>query len=288
MKPPPFAYHRAASVEEATALLADLGDGARVLAGGQSLMPLLNLRTIRPTALVDVNRIPGLDVIADEPDRVRIGALSRHRQLEVHDGGAGGLAVLARAARWIGHVAIRSWGTIGGSLAHADPAAEWCLLAVALDAQVEVRSARERRTLPTSELFAGPLRTTLGPDELLTGVTFGWRPDRAGFAEHSRRPGGPALVSAAVAYDVVDGVVRSPHVGVGGAQIPIRRVPEAEAALEGRAPEERRFREAGAEAAAAVEEIAGADEGDRYLQHLVRHLVPSAGADAERVGRGQT
>jgi len=139
LKPAPFAYHRADSVEQAVALLAGLGDEAKILAGGLSLVPMMNFRLARPAALVDVSRLDGLSYLRpDAADSLRIGALTTHRTVEVSrdPGILGGFGVLPRSARWIGHYPIRSRGTFGGSIAHADPASEWCLLAVLLDARV--------------------------------------------------------------------------------------------------------------------------------------------------------
>src|SRR6266567_8740280 len=139
VKPAPFAYHRAHSTEEAVGLLAELGDEAKILAGGLSLVPMMNFRLARPTALVDVSRIAGLSYLRVGPaDGLRIGALTTHRAVEVSRDPAvlRGFGVLPRSARWIGHYPIRSRGTFGGSIAHADPASEWCLLAVLLDARV--------------------------------------------------------------------------------------------------------------------------------------------------------
>jgi aerobic carbon-monoxide dehydrogenase medium subunit len=133
VKPAPFAYHRAHSVEETVGLLAELGDEAKILAGGLSLVPMMNFRLARPAALVDVTRIDGLSYLrADPADGLRIGALTTHRAVETNRDPAvsDGFGVLARSARWIGHYPIRARGTFGGSLAHADPASEWCLLAV--------------------------------------------------------------------------------------------------------------------------------------------------------------
>ena len=139
MKPAPFAYHRAHSVAEAVALLAELGDEAKILAGGLSLVPMMNFRLARPAALVDVSRLGGLSYLrADAADGLRIGALTTHRTVEISRDPAvlAGYGVLPRSARWIGHYPIRSRGTFGGSIAHADPASEWCLLAVLLGAKV--------------------------------------------------------------------------------------------------------------------------------------------------------
>ena len=164
MKPAPFSYHRTRSVPETVALLADLGDGAKILAGGQSLVPMMNFRLARPSALVDVTRIPGLDYLRAGPDGLRVGALTRHRTIELCRDPAvlDGFAVLPRSARWIGHYPIRARGTLGGSIAHADPAAEWCLLAVLLDANVVLAGPAGQRTVPAPGFFQGFYTTSAG------------------------------------------------------------------------------------------------------------------------------
>ncbi len=189
MKPAPFAYHRAHSVAEAVALLTELGDEAKILAGGLSLVPMMNFRLARPTALVDVSRIGGLSYLrADAADGLRIGALTTHRAVEISRDPAvlGGFGVLPRSARWIGHYPIRSRGTFGGSIAHADPASEWCMLAVLLDAQVVLTGPDGRRTVPAAEFFEGYYSTAAGPDEMITEL---WFPQaRAEGGAHRVRP----------------------------------------------------------------------------------------------------
>src|ERR1700749_2787049 len=140
VKPAPFSYYRTRSVPETVARLAELGDGAKILAGGQSLVPMMNFRLARPGALGDGPRIPGLDYLRAGPDGLHVGALTRHRTIELCRDPAvlDGFAVLPAAARWIGHYPIRARGTLGGSIAHADPAAEWCLLAVLLGADIQL------------------------------------------------------------------------------------------------------------------------------------------------------
>ncbi|HZR93017.1 MAG TPA: FAD binding domain-containing protein [Gaiellaceae bacterium] len=194
MKPAPFAYHLAASVDDAVRTLAEAGGDAKVIAGGQSLAPLLNLRLARPSLLVDVNRIAGLDGIDRHAASVRVGALVRHAALVRQDAHP----LLAEAARFVGHPAIRTRGTLGGSLAHADPAAELPVVAVALGAVAHVQGPAGARTLPAGELFTGPLQTALRPDELIVAVDFPL-PDTWGFAEFSRRHGDFALALAATA-----------------------------------------------------------------------------------------
>jgi aerobic carbon-monoxide dehydrogenase medium subunit len=206
LKPAPFSYYRTRSVPETVALLADCGDGAKILAGGQSLVPMMNFRLARPAALVDVTRIPGLEYLRTGPDGLRIGALTRHRTVELCRDPAvlDGFGVLPRSARWIGHYPIRARGTFGGSIAHADPAAEWCLLAVLLAANVVLAGPQGQRTVPAPEFFEGFYTTVAEPDEMITEVHFP-RPARyAALTEFAQRQGDFAVVAAAVTADLED------------------------------------------------------------------------------------
>jgi carbon-monoxide dehydrogenase medium subunit len=218
VKPAPFAYRRAHSVAEAVALLAELGDEAKILAGGLSLVPMMNFRLARPTALVDITRIEGLSYLNADATGLRIGALTTHRAVEttrdpavLHD-----YAVLPRSARWIGHYPIRSRGTFGGSIAHADPAAEWCLLAVLLEAQVVLTGPRGTRAVPAAEFFQGYYTTVAGPDEMITELRFPRPGRRAVLTEFAQRQGDFAIVAVAVSTDIEDGVCREGRVVLGG------------------------------------------------------------------------
>jgi len=192
VKPPPFEYTAPRTLDEALALLAQHGDDAKVLAGGQSLVPLLNFRLTRPAVLVDINRVEGLDRM----EGGTIGALVRTRRVE--RGAAEPL--LRRAATFVGHPQIRVRGTVCGSVAHADPAAELPCALLALDARARLRSARGQRELPIEELLLGPFATALAPDELLVELHVPARPagSRVGFAEHARVHGDFALAGSAV------------------------------------------------------------------------------------------
>ena len=235
MKPAPFSYYRTRSVPETVALLADRaladhgdrladdgeadqGGGAKILAGGQSLVPMMNFRLARPAVLVDVTRIPGLEYLRAGPDGLRIGALTRHRTVELCRDPAvlDGFGVLPRAARWIGHYPIRARGTFGGSIAHADPAAEWCLLAVLLEANVVLTGPEGQRTVPASEFFEGFYTTAAEPDEMITEVWFPRPAPRAALTEFAERQGDFAVVAAAVSADINDGVCRQGRVVLGG------------------------------------------------------------------------
>jgi carbon-monoxide dehydrogenase medium subunit len=221
VKPAPFAYHRAQSVGEAVALLAELGDEAKILAGGLSLVPMMNFRLARPAALVDVTRIEGLSYLRADPagsGALRIGALTTHRTVELSRDPAvlAGFGVLPRSAHWIGHYPIRSRGTFGGSIAHADPASEWCLLAVLLDAQVVLTGPGGQRAVPAGEFFQGYYTTAASPDEMITELSFPRPSPRAVLTEFAPRQGDFAVVAAGVCVEIEDGICRSGRVVLGG------------------------------------------------------------------------
>jgi carbon-monoxide dehydrogenase medium subunit len=241
MKPPPFTYHRPGSLYEALALLGEHGDEAKVLAGGQSLVPLLSLRLAHPLHLVDINRLNGqLTQIADQDGGLTIGALVRQRSAERSPTVEQRCPLLAEALPLIGHSQIRNRGTICGSLAHADPASELPAVAIALGAELVARSqARGERTIPAGSFFSGLFTTALEPDELLTYVRLPAWPPGAGwsFQEVARRHGDFALagVAAVVQVDTTGQTctdVRLAAIGVGPTPV---RGEAAEAALRGEA-----------------------------------------------------
>ena len=211
MKPGPFVHHAPRSVDEAVAVLAEVGHDAKVLAGGQSLVPVLNMRLASPGHLVDVNLVAGLGDVAVTDDAVRLGALVRHAGLERHEGAFAANPLLRQALRNVAHPAIRNRGTTVGSIAHADPAGEMPSVAVLTDAVVEAVSVRGRREIAATDFFQGPLETTLEHDELVEAVRFGrFAPGtRTGFLESARRHGDYALAGVAVAVEVAEGVVRT-------------------------------------------------------------------------------
>lgn len=213
MKSAPFDYVRASSVEEVVKVLGEADGDGKILAGGQSLVPVLALRMARPAVLVDVNRIPGMGTIRPSEGGVEVGALVRHSRLVEQ----ASHPLLAEAARWIGHAAIRSRGTAGGSVAHADPSAELPVVAVGTSATATVAGPVGTRTVAAEDLFLGALTTALEDDEMITGLRFPL-PARWGFAEFARRHGDFALVTAVVAE--IDGAVRITLGGV--ASVPQR------------------------------------------------------------------
>jgi len=204
MKPAPFQYHAPDAVADAVNLLAELGDGAKVLAGGQSLIPILALRLASFEHLVDIGRIAELKGIQRRDGALWIGAGTPQAAIEAHAEVAAAVPLLAKATPLIGHFQIRSRGTLGGSIAHADPSAEYPAVALALDAGMEVLSSKGRRTIAASDFFEGIMSTSMEPGEILTGVSFPIRSGRSGFAvqEFARRHGDFAVAGAAIAVEI--------------------------------------------------------------------------------------
>jgi carbon-monoxide dehydrogenase medium subunit len=237
MKLPRFTYHRPESLEEALALLAE-HDDVKVLAGGQSLIPLMALRLGAPDHLVDIARLPELADVRDDDGALAVGAGVTYARAERSEQVAAAAPLLARALPQIGHQAIRSRGTVCGSLAHADPAAELPAVAVASGASVVVRSVRGERVVPAAEFFQGYLSTALEPDELIVEVRFPAFPETAGAAvvELSRRHGDFALIGVEATVDVADGTIAACSLVFFGAGAVPRRVEDAEAALVGAPP----------------------------------------------------
>ena len=195
MKPAPFAYAKARSLDEAIALLGEHGDGARLLAGGQSLLATLNMRLSAPRILIDINSIAGLDRIELKDGKIEIGALLRHVQAERAREIAEHAPLIARALPHIAHPAIRNRGTIGGSIAFADPAAELPACLLALNGEVEITSAKDRRTVKADDFFKGLFETALGPHDVLVAIRLpaATAQSRVGFAEFARRRGDYAM-----------------------------------------------------------------------------------------------
>jgi carbon-monoxide dehydrogenase medium subunit len=282
VKPAAFTYHRAYDAEGAVELLQELGEDAKLIAGGQSLVAMMNFRLARPSALVDINRIDALRYLRRDGDLLRIGALTAHHTVETSGATPelAGFGVLSRAARWIGHYPIRTRGTIGGSVAHADSTAEWCLLAVLLDAEVAIRGGDGERTVPAAEFFHGFLSTALEPDEMVVEVRFPRPAPHAALTEFAQRKGDFAIVAAAVDLDVSDGQCRGGRIALGGVDAVPVRVPEAEAVLEGAPATADTFREAARAAAAAVHPGSDAHGDASYRRALARTMVERACAEA--------
>jgi carbon-monoxide dehydrogenase medium subunit len=236
VKPSRFAYHAPATISESVALLAEHGDDAKPLAGGQSLVPLMNLRLAAPSVLVDLNGIGELAYVFDDGVRLVLGAMTRHRVVAGSDRVRAACPLLAHAASHIGYPAIRARGTIGGSLAHADPVSELPCVAMTLDAELVLASAAGRRSVPAADFFQGYFTTAIEPGELLVEVRFPQVGDGAGwgFAELARKAGDYALVAAASEVTVRHGKVVEARIGLAGAADRPVRATAAEQLLRGR------------------------------------------------------
>jgi len=279
MKPAPFVRHVPRTLEEALKILSEVApqDG-RVLAGGQSLVPIMAFRLARPAHLVDINEVEGIKRIENDGKMLSIGAGVRHAAF--HKKAAPGPmgALLAHVVRHIAHYPIRMRGTFCGSLAHADPASEWCLVAATLDATMVAKSIRGERLIAAKDFFAGIMSTALAEDELLAEVRLPLLASDAkfGFNEFNRRAGDFAMAAALVTYNVQSGKVSNPRVGVGGAEASPRRIAQAEAALTGKAPSDAVFRAAAEAAAAAIDPLEDHQTNAEYRRDLVRAVVRRA------------
>jgi carbon-monoxide dehydrogenase medium subunit len=272
MKPASFRYHAPKTVDEAVALLAEVAaDDGRILAGGQSLVPTMAFRLARPSHLVDINGVAALNRIAVADGKLVIGACVRHAAFHrpVCDGPLGKL--LTDVVRHIAHYPIRNRGTFCGSLAHADPASEWCLVLAALDGEVLAKSARGERIIAARDFFKGIMTTALADDELLVEARL---PVLAagtacGFYEFSRRAGDFALAAAVGIYRLDGGKMVEPRLAVGGAEANPRRIAEAERALAGAAPGDTAFRAAAKAATAAIAPLEDIINSAEFRRDLV-------------------
>ncbi len=285
MKPAPFTYHDPASAAEAVALLGRHED-AKLLAGGQSLMPMLNMRFVVADHVVDLNGVDGLAGITDTGDALEIGAMTRQRDL-MRDATVGAKApILPEALNWVGHFQTRNRGTIGGSLCHLDPAAELPCLMAAYDAVLTVEGPDGAREVPFAEWPFAYMIPNLGPDELLTKVKVPiWADGHGyGFAEFARRHGDFAIVGVAALLEVSGGNISRAAISVGGADVKPIRLDEAEAALVGQTAGPDAFKAAG-EIARKIDAMSDAYVTSAYRQRLAATLVERALAKAaERAG----
>ncbi len=275
MKLPEFAYEAPATIAEAVGLLAEYQDEASVLAGGQSLVPLLALRLARPAVLVDINGVHQLSGISVTDGWVSIGALTREYMAEESETVTQAVPLLAAALPLIGHEAIRNRGTIGGSLAHADPAAELPAVALALDAEFVVRSSSGERVIPAAEWFQGYLSTARRPDEILAEVRFPAAGPNCGaaFQEVSRRHGDFAMVGIAVSLTLSDGTISAARLAFSGlADVPVR-APEAEDFLVGEHPSAELHEEAARRATAGIDPPADLHGSSEYRKKVAATLV---------------
>jgi CO/xanthine dehydrogenase FAD-binding subunit len=288
MKPPAFEYVAPQKCDETLAVLAQHGDRARVLAGGQSLIPLLNFRLARPEMLVDINRVSELEYVRVSDGGIAIGALTRQHALERSDLMRGRLPIVVEACRLIGHLPIRHRGTVGGNLAHADPASELPAVMVALEAEFVLASQSGRRALAAADFFTGVCATAVRPGELLTEIRVRTPPPQTGgaFLEIARRAGDYALVGVAalVTLDAAGRVSQTRLVLCGAGATPVR-AHEAERALSGDRPEGRALDEAIEEAAASTDPPSDIHASSAFRKKLARHVARQAIAlAAQRAG----
>ncbi len=278
MKPAPFAYHAPETAEDAVSVLAEYGDEAKVLAGGQSLMPMLSLRLARPEHIVDVNRVRDLAGVRRENGALVVGATTRHVTLERDPEIAAAAPLLRRVAPYIGHFQIRNRGTLGGSLAHADPSAELPAVARVLDAEFEVLGPQGSRRIAASEFFQTVFTTALEPEELLVAVRFPVWSEGAGFAveEVARRHGDFALVGAMVAVEVQDGRIDRVAIGLTGMGSVPERAPGVERALAGAAVADLDLTDVGVQVVADLEPSADVHAGPEYRKKVGAELVSRA------------
>jgi aerobic carbon-monoxide dehydrogenase medium subunit len=289
VKPPKFDYHAPASVEEAIALLQRYGGDAKILAGGQSLVPLLNFRLSRPAALIDLNRIPSLAYIRSHDGEVRLGAMTRQRTVEFSPVIAERVPLLTEATRWVGHLPIRSRGTIGGSLAHADPSAEYPTVLAVLEGSVVARGPKGERVVGASDLFQSYLTTSLAPEEILVEVRVPAMPAGAGYAfeELARRHGDFALVGiAAVIARSGDRCTLARLATSGTGPVPIR-LRDAERILERDGLGDAAIEAAGRRGSELVEPDSDIHASADYRRHLTGVLTGRAIKRAlTKAGRG--
>jgi carbon-monoxide dehydrogenase medium subunit len=286
MLPARFEYHRPATLDEALDLL-DRLDDAKVLAGGMSFIPLMKLRFASPAHVIDVNRIPGLSGIEQSGGGLRVMAVTRHNEIAASDVVGARYPAMAAAAPLIADPIVRNLGTIGGSLAHADPAGDWGSVMLALGAEVVARSARAERTIPVDQLLQSTFVTTLEPNEILTEVRVPAPPARSGgtYLKLERKVGDFATVGVAVQLALDDGHIASAGIGltsVGPRNIKAR---DAEAALAGAEPTAEAFAEAARLAAQAAEPVSDLRGSADYKRNIVEVFVRRGLARALELAR---
>lgn len=291
MKPAPFTLHRPKTLKEAVTILAKVADdGGLVIAGGQSLVPMMALRVAYPSDLVDINAIEALGSVRVEDNALVIGATVRHAafHVPVEDGCLGRL--LATVSRHIAHYPIRMRGTFCGSIAHADPASEWCLVAATLDAEIRLVNANGTRIVGARDFFTGAMTTARETDELIVEARLPQLPQQAafGFYEFNRRAGDFALGMSLATFELRDGRMTDVRVGIGGIEEMPRRLDTVEAILESKAPDDSLFEAAGKAAAEVVDPLEDPLTSADYRRDLtavvVRRALQATGAAGSTKG----
>jgi carbon-monoxide dehydrogenase medium subunit len=275
MFPAAFDYRSPASLDEALSLLAEHGDSAKVMAGGQSLIPLLKLRFAQPELIVDIGRLSGMSGVTRNNGTLRIGALTRHVDLERSRDLGGAWAIIPEAAHWISDPLVRNMGTIGGSVCHADPAGDWGSVMLALDADLVARSASGERVIHARDFFQGPFTTALKPDEILTEIRIPAteRPRAGVYQKLERRVGDFATVAVAVQVELDGRKVANAGIGLTSAGPTNIKAAEAEKALEGREPTDELIGEAARLAAQAAEPKSDVRGSAEFKKDVVRVFV---------------
>lgn len=278
LKPPRFSYESPATVNEVVELLSSHGSRSKVLAGGQSLIPLLSFRLARPDVLIGLERIPDLDHVLSEENKVTIGALVRHRSVELDEDLTSRCHMIGDAMGALGHVAIRNRGTVGGSLAHADPAAEWPAVALALDGVISVLGPNGTRSIPAEEFFEGYMSTALEPDELVTELRLSLPPPGAGSSlqEMALRHGDFAQAGAGVVLTASNGKIETARVtllGVGPTPLRARHV---ENALVGETPDQLIFERVSKLAHDVMQPLGDVHADAEYKRHIGTVMIRRA------------
>jgi aerobic carbon-monoxide dehydrogenase medium subunit len=291
MIPEPFEYHAPKSLEEAARLAAQFGDDGKLLAGGHSLVPMMKLRLAAPKHLIDIGHLDGLRYIREQDGKIEIGALTTHFQIESSSLLKEKCPMLPEAAREIGDVQIRNKGTLGGSLAHSDPAADWPAVAVALDAEMKGTTTSGERWIPASEFLVDLLVTALVPGEILTALRFPALPARAGdaYAKHRHPASGFAVAGVAARVELDEkGSIQGARVGITGVSTKAYRAAAVESALPGKSPSARNLERAAAHAVEGIDVNGDLYASAEYRAHLARVYTRRALALAvERAGGGK-
>lgn len=282
MKPAYFSYHKPATLSEALSLLAQYGEDGKIIAGGQSLVPSMNFRLARPDTLIDINNIAEIQGVREMPDHLEIGAVTRHATF--HDPVCAGALgrMLTKVVANIAHYPIRQRGTFGGSLAHADPASEWCLVATTLGAEMEIHGQSGERRVPVSSFFHGTFVTAVGRDEMLARIRLPHLPEGwgTGFYEFSRRKGDFALAMSLAALSVQGGVIRGARLGLGAVASHPMRLESLEKELIGRPATDDTFTEMGRKAQDMVTPTGDIHGSAEYRRELIVTVIRRALAEA--------
>ncbi len=287
MKPPPFDYHRPNTVGEALELLARFAGDASILAGGQSLVPMMNMRLAEPPVLIDINRIPQLTGVVSEAEGFVVGAMTRQRAIEESPVLRNGQPLLLEAVSHIGHVMVRNRGTIGGSLAHADPAAELGVVALALGVEIVLQSSKGKRVIPADQFFFGPFMTARQDNEMITEVRIPARAPGSGWAflELARTYGNFAVAAACAIVELTEGTISNVRLVLGGVAPTPVRAPEAESLFEGKSPSGGAFREVAEAVDATIQPTDDAQATAEYRRSVAKVLAGRAlQVAAERAG----